>query len=212
MKVYIGPYKNWVGPYQLAELLEYIGISKDKHHKIGEWLANTWVNNFCEWVHSKQKRKIKIHVDGYDAWNADNTLGMVILPVLKRLKKDSQGSPHVELEDVPENLRINTNYEFSMNGFLIEYTEEEKTEMWNLHAKRWEYVLDEIIWAFEQINDENWEEQYIKQQGEIDWTDKSGLMKWTTPHIVDWDGRQKHQDRINNGLRLFGKYYQGLWN
>ena len=28
----------------------------------------------------------------------------------------------------------------------------------------------------------------------------------------DWDARQKVQERIDNGLRLFGKYYQTLWD
>jgi hypothetical protein len=29
---------------------------------------------------------------------------------------------------------------------------------------------------------------------------------------VDREGMTKHQDRIDNGLRLFGKYFSGLWN
>ena len=50
MKVRIGPYKNWFGPYQLAELLmfwvpkekdEYgIEHTADRVHKFGEWLAH----------------------------------------------------------------------------------------------------------------------------------------------------------------------------
>ena len=28
----------------------------------------------------------------------------------------------------------------------------------------------------------------------------------------DWEGRKKVEERINNGFRLFGKYYQGLWD
>jgi hypothetical protein len=29
MRVKIGPYRNWVGPYQLADLLQKFGVSKD---------------------------------------------------------------------------------------------------------------------------------------------------------------------------------------
>jgi hypothetical protein len=29
---------------------------------------------------------------------------------------------------------------------------------------------------------------------------------------VDHNGMNKHNERINNGLRLFGKYYRNLWD
>jgi hypothetical protein len=29
---------------------------------------------------------------------------------------------------------------------------------------------------------------------------------------VDWDGMKAEQTRITNGFRLFGKYYEGLWD
>ena len=31
-------------------------------------------------------------------------------------------------------------------------------------------------------------------------------------HVFDSEGYTKHQERINNGLRLFGKYYRALWD
>jgi hypothetical protein len=30
--------------------------------------------------------------------------------------------------------------------------------------------------------------------------------------VVDWDGMKAQQARITNGFRLFGKYYEGLWD
>ena len=29
---------------------------------------------------------------------------------------------------------------------------------------------------------------------------------------IDWEARSKYQDRITNGFRLFGKYYENLWD
>ena len=55
MKVYIGPYKNWIGPYQIADLLQYIGFSEDTCHKIGERLSKTFLNTICLWIDSKKK-------------------------------------------------------------------------------------------------------------------------------------------------------------
>ena len=45
MKVYIGSYPNWLGPYQLAELTTKVGVSKAKAQQWGEWLSETWVGD-----------------------------------------------------------------------------------------------------------------------------------------------------------------------
>ena len=35
MKVTIGPYRNWIGPYQIANSLKKIGVSDDTCYKLG---------------------------------------------------------------------------------------------------------------------------------------------------------------------------------
>jgi hypothetical protein len=57
----------WVGPYQLADLLQYVGFSKDRCFKIGERLSKTWVNSVCQWIYDRRKRSIKIKI--VDEWN-----------------------------------------------------------------------------------------------------------------------------------------------
>jgi hypothetical protein len=62
---------------------------------------------------------------------------------------------------------------------------------------RWHYILDEMIFAFDKIKDGEWDlEIYERHNG------------WTTEALEERDEIQK---RINNGLRLFAKYYQSLW-
>ena len=99
MKVYIGKYVKWWGPYQLAELIPF--VSEDTQDKIGSWLSRTWVDDVCEWLNSKTKRKIEVRIDKYDTWNMDNTLAHIILPMLKQLKETKHGSPLVDDEDLP---------------------------------------------------------------------------------------------------------------
>ena len=102
MKVYIGPYKNWVGPYQIAEALcfwakdvedEYGYKSKPKWvHDFGTWLSHgttkeeivesknapeTWLLKLCRWIESKRSRKSYIKIDKYDTWSMDHTLAMI---------------------------------------------------------------------------------------------------------------------------------------
>ena len=123
-------------------------------------------------------RTIKVQVDKWDTYSADHTLALVILPVLKQYKENNSGSPVVDNEDVPEHLRIPEGQEFEMS------------DKWE---PRWNYVVDEMIWAFEHLVSDEWEGEFFAND---------------TP---DMEGLGKVNKRIDNGLRLFGKYYRGLW-
>ena len=188
MKIYIGPYKNWFGPYQFVNSLFWF-LSEDTRDKIIDYIPQKpfdWLNKL------RGERKVKIHIDGYDAWNADHTLSLIILPVLKKLREDKKGAPYVDDEDAPEHLR----------STVCPPKENEWDTDCN-HFKRWDWVLDEIIWTFEQLTSD-WEEQYYsKPDGQ-----------WSFEDTGTWDMEQlkSHREKINNGLRLFGKYYTCLWS
>jgi hypothetical protein len=56
-----------------------------------------------------------------------------------------------------------------------------------------------MIWTFEQKqHDYDWTEQYYHS--------------FESYESYDRDGMTRHQDRISNGLRLFGKYFESLWD
>ena len=200
MKVKIGPYIDWVGPYQLADKIPF--VSEATQWKIGEWLAKTWVNDFCTWINSKRNRKVYIHIDKYDTWSMDNTLALIILPMLKQLRDTKNGSQLVDDEDVPVHMRYND------------------TDNW-IHYK-WEWVLNEMIWAFEQELDEKGDEQFYHGEPKYNWelvskNEEDDSERYTVKQLnpdywVDYKGIMEYNDRINNGFRLFGKYYRGLWD
>lgn len=157
--------------------------------------------------HTKEQ-KVSIRIDKWDTWNMDTTLAHIITPMLKQLKATQHGAPNVDMEDVPEELRVG-----KLEG---EYDVDEN------YFKRWEYVLDEMIFAFESKHIQ-WEDQFWKVKPEIDWdnpidTESSNTrtdiqpIRWKTEGICDWEGRDKYQKRITNGFRLFGKYYESLWD
>lgn len=225
MKIKLGPYINWYGPYQIAEILcfwakeekdEY-GIPEKPEwvHNFGEWLADTWVGDFCQWIHDKRERKVVIKIDRYDTWNMNDTLALIIHPMLVQLKETKHGSPDVDDEDVPEELRS--------TSAPKKENEWDTDDNWH---KRWDYVLDEMIWAFGQTTID-WESQY--HSGDIDWVfapvDKEGndvpkeeakLFRMdkgpNDTHKFDSEGLRAHGERIANGYKLFGKYYGGLWD
>ena len=213
MKVYIGPYRNWVGPYQIAGVLEF-AIGEEKSHKLGAWLSDTWVSDFCLWVEKKKKRNIKVRIDNYDTWGMDHTLAFIILPMLKKLKEEKHGSPFTDDEDVPENMRSTT-----------DLSKREECDCDEHHVARWDYIMDQMIFAFESIVDNSWEDQFHK--GKIDFKiiplpDQENLPKEerltemvkgdNDTHEFDAEGSKAYQARIRNGLKMFGKYYQCLWD
>ena len=252
MKIKIGKYKNWIGPYQVADAIffwhdrypseklakrwdyklydkvawflshGFYPESKAEKFSIGEKIPKTWFYKLLLWIDSKKERTIKIHIDKWDTWNMDSTLALIILPMLKQLKATKQGSGMIDLEDVPEHLRATTTEEYD-SQFTFEFYNEDVPRGVDVHT-RYEWFLNELIWTFEQLQpDCDWEEQY--RSGNIEM--HSEPCKWdengdpTLYHLkrgpndtykVDYDKLQKHQDRIDNGLRLFGKYFLTLWD
>lgn len=169
---------------------------------------------------SKTKRRINIKIDDYDVWGLDSTLAMIILPGLKLLKKKKHGAPYVDFEDVPENLKPPVGFDFATGQTDKNF------------FKRWDWIMNEMIWSFEQVN-KDWVKKY--QSGKMDMIsipcDKEGnelseedsrdytkaefyRMKAGPKHTFKTDdvGVKEHQKRINNGLRLFAKYYFNLWD
>lgn len=229
MRVKIGNYLTWYGPFQIAEILcfwakdvkdEYgIESKPDWVHDFGKTLADTWLGDFCQWVHDKRKRTEKIHIDRWDTWNMENTLSMIIIPMLKQLKETNHGAPHTDDEDVPEELR-------STNADPRTQEEIDCHHADSLYFKRWNWIMDEMIWAHEQ-NIIDWDSQYHSGERDVVWTpvDKDGnevakedskLSRMdkgpNDTSKFDKDGYTKHAERMANGFKLFGKYYQGLWD
>lgn len=209
MKVYIGPYKRKIrcGLHTTFERLRYgkkdykedkLDLLVEKLSDAVQKLYDLTINVFIS-----EERKVKIKLHNYDTWSADNTLSMIIAPVLKQLKETTHGSPFVDDEDVPEALK-STSAPKKVNEYDVD----------DNHFKRWDYVLDEMIWAFEQSARDDWQSDYYKykhvtpNKDSKNFSEQLGLeLMW-----VDDEGRKEHQQRMSNGFRLFGKYYEALWD
>lgn len=198
MKVYIGPPKKWWGPYQIANLLQCVGFSEDRCDKIGEWLDKSSFGNFCERIHKKfreQKKVIKIHY--YDTWSVDSTLAPIILLLLKQLRDTQHGAPFTEDIDVPPEFCSGCDPD-------DECTADDK------HHERWDWIFAEMIWAFEQLNDPNHDDQFYTGRDEL--ADIDNFEKHYSNLKVDMAGLTAHEERIRRGTMLFGKYFQALWD
>lgn len=137
-------------------------------------------------------QEVDVHIDKWDTWDMDHTLAHIVVPMLVQLKETKHGAPFVDDEDVPEELS-STSAPAKENDWDID----------DNYFKRWNWVLDEMIWAFEQKLI-TWEDEYY----DFDSDHKLG----DVPKRWNEEGMQAHQTRMSNGFRLFGKYYENLWD
>ena len=159
-----------------------------------------WTGNL---VIDRLKQRSNVHIDPWDTWSMDHTLAPIILPMLKQLKETQHGAPDVEMKDVPKEFRENRK----------EITDASATgETSALHFERWNWIMDQMIFAFQSKVDDRWEEQF--ESGMHDWDEtRSEMVKGPNDTFkIDFVGHKAYQERITNGFYLFGKYYENLWD
>ena len=161
------------------------------------------VYNVFNWLwYDRRTQKVRVRIDCWDTWSMDHTLAHIVLPMLAQLKRTKHGAPNVDNADVPKELRMSKKdrIQFANNG-----STDDK------FFKRW--VLDEMIWAFNQKCRDNWDDDYYeyREMGPEESKDPDSLfgikLVWEDP-----EGRMAHQERMTNGFKLFGKYYENLWD
>ena len=143
------------------------------------------VYDVFNWIwFDRRTQKVKVRIDRWDTWSMDHTLAPIILPMLKQLKETKHGAPMVDMKDVPRELRATKKQldAYGKNG-----------DVDPKHFDRWDWILDEMIWAFEQKCRDDWMKDY-------------DYNKW------DSEGAKAHQERMSNGFRLFGTYFENLWD
>lgn len=200
MRVYMGPYHHWFRPgtWYKNLILWWSGFGRgvdadtfdmDAYDKLIKKIRDSWIFKKVQavenWVENNTQRKISVKIHPYDVWGMDDTLGHIILPMLKLLREKKHGYPHVVDEDVPEHLR-------SVAAPAL--TEEQISTACpdDNGAPRWAWVMNEMIWAFEQMDPDADDRFFVKP------FDKDGYNAW--------------QERKTQGFVLFGKYFQALWD
>ena len=84
----------------------------------------------------------------------------------------------------------------------------------NLTEKKWNGIMDEMIWAFGQKCRDHWEDDYYEYR-ELELDEATNEMESLFGIKLVWEdkeGRDAHQKRMTNGFKLFGKYFENLWD
>ena len=219
MKVYISKYRDhWLSPYTICERIcwwreiDYDEPWVQRTVKVLDPVMAVW-RTILDTIHPPINL---IKIDNYDTWSMDSTLTPIILPMLKQLKETKHGAPYTEDKDVPERLRSTT-----------KAAVKSKKNSWDSdgnHFARWDWILNEMIWSFEQLADDDWEAQFHSGTSDVVWVPSKELdakgkprnyeMKKGPKDTRKWDkkGYMKYSERIDNGTRLFGKYFRALWD
>ena len=224
MKIWISNYRNhWISPYTILKKVCFWEKNDDVFYDLEDTGEGKYVKvvNFldpiCGAIHKVldfiHPRFTYVKIDRWDTWSMDHTLAHIILPMLKQLRNDKHGSPMVDDEDVPEHLRSVKKPKLKrkkddVRNTLQVHALDMEDEHSSVHEK-WNWVLNEMIWAFEQKVIDDDESQFF------DHTGCRGTAPWSKDYVspkVDWDGLKAHQARKTNGYRLFGLYYEGLWD
>jgi hypothetical protein len=220
MKVWISNYRDhWISPYTIIEHIFFWtdwskcgrnkGVIEDKDYVDHPKWVDKWadriapISNVIRVVLDYIQPPIKyVKIDRWDTWSMDHTLALIILPMLKQLDITKHGAPFTEDDDVPEYLRS--------------YMAQPKEHEWDtdsLHFMRWDWILAEMIWAFEQELKDDDEAQFFDHSEcgdeKFPWNEAG---QYISKIKVDEKGLKAHQERKKNGFRLFGKYYQNLWD
>jgi hypothetical protein len=237
MKIYIGkPRDHWISPYTMLDYVffwtDWSKCARDNSIRSLEeertyverpdWCEKwsdrlTPISRAINWVLDRVHPEINlVKIDYWDTWSMDHTLSPIILPMLRQLKEAKHGAPFVDDEDVPEELKST-----SAPAKENEWDTDEN------HFARWDWAMDEMIFAFACKTDNSWEEAF--REGDIDmlWVPvdvhgnevPKGEHKYyqmkdgpKNTYKCDYEGMRVVEARIQNGFRLFGKYYQALWD
>jgi hypothetical protein len=192
---------HWISPYTVLEKVFFWREINYDEPIIDKWSDRLTpicqgIQKVLDFIHPKINY---VKIDRWDTWSMDHTLSFIVVPMLKQLKETKHGAPFVDDEDAPEELK-STSAPPKENDWDTDEN----------HFKRWDWVLNEMIWAFEQNLDNDSEDKFFDH---AEWDEKEKDFGKNLHKIkIDQVGLKAHQDRKANGFRLFGKYYSGLWD
>jgi hypothetical protein len=162
---------------------------------------------------------IRVEINRHDTYSCDHTLAYIIYPLLLQLRETKHGVPGEFAEVGGADYDLQDSFDFY---------KETHGESFDKSCDKWDEILNKMIWSFEQLINDEYDSQYHHGEANYDWVkteDKhynplTGKMETMhrmvdrnpDEHWYDHVGHRVHEDRIQEGLDLFGKYFRNLWD
>jgi hypothetical protein len=133
-----------------------------------------------------------------------------MLPMLKyssRLRK--HGAPQVDDKDVPKELHMTKK---EKAAFDKDGSTDDK------FFKRWDWVMDEMIFAFDsKVDDGRWEEQFESGTSDLQWKQlengNSEMIRGPNDtKVYDWEGRMLIKHVFQTALDYLENTIKALWD
>jgi hypothetical protein len=164
-----------------------------------------------------KERKIEVKVERWDTYSMDHTAALIILPLLLQLKQTKHG--------VPSGLVTRTGGDTD-NNYCFDFIQDDENAVFDKLCEQWDEILDKMIWSFQQLVDDSYDSKYHHGHMKLGWkpveiTNPTTGVVETMHEMVDENpgehwydhvGHELHEERIQEGLELFGKYYRNLWD
>lgn len=125
----------------------------------------------------KRKQPDVIRIDPWDTWDAQCTAARILEPILIQFKQQSIGVPQSMFEPGDP---------VNKNGVHTKVA-------WRKAKKRWNAILDEMIWALHQCHDDAVEISILQNKKLVD------------------EKLNEYYNRIQTGLKLFAIHFRDLW-
>lgn len=177
MKVYMSNYPKYLSPRR------YLNEDIDTHKypaviytAIDRWNAfldrYPLISRVLERILNPiQERVILVKIDYHDVFSMDHTLSYIIHAMLLQLKVQKHGAPSVDDDDVPDEIRSYQDHSDHDNNF---------GDVDKFFFKRWDYVLDEMIFAFNAIKEDQDDKEYSERV-------QNGLNLFAKYYFSLWD-------------------------
>lgn len=130
----------------------------------------------------ESERIINVQVDEWDTWNMDQTIALMVLPLIKKYKEEMESRGMC----FPGSLysQVRESYNPDQNEILSEEELEELVR--DTCGNLWNEYVEAMIFSFEEA-----------------------IEGYTG--TFDTKEYQKYQQKIQDGFELFGKYFTSLW-
>lgn len=168
------------------------------------WSPRWWWNDFSYWVR-KQGQRLRDGFPSEESFDFYNHCSKWSLPRLKQLRDNLSGHPICFLDELDEYNSTNQYFFMFVDQVTVKPTPQEK----------WESILDKIIWSMEHHDDlvePIYPIGYDHRQIVTNKDENGTTFKPADERPIDWSPVLAHEQRVQEGFELFGKYYRNLWD